>query len=81
MPGAIAEARRAVRELGAVAVIGNPNPINGRHVHDPAFEPPVELFNPRENRKYQVPGPLKIPSWLPETAAYQEWSRIRDSRN
>jgi predicted TIM-barrel fold metal-dependent hydrolase len=39
VPGAIAEARRAVRELGAIAVIGNPNPINGRHVHDPAFEP------------------------------------------
>src|ERR671918_2549154 len=39
IPGAIAEARRAVRELGAVAVVGNPNPINGRHVHDPAFEP------------------------------------------
>jgi predicted TIM-barrel fold metal-dependent hydrolase len=37
--GAVAEARRAVRELGAVAVIGNPNPINGRHVHDPALEP------------------------------------------
>ena len=28
-----------MRELGAVAVIGNPNPINGRHVHDPSFEP------------------------------------------
>jgi predicted TIM-barrel fold metal-dependent hydrolase len=39
IPGAITEARRAVRELGAVAVIGNPNPINGRHIHDPAFEP------------------------------------------
>ena len=39
VPGAIAEARRAVRELGAVAVIGNPNPINGRHIHDPALEP------------------------------------------
>jgi uncharacterized protein len=39
IPGAIAEARRAVRELGAIAVVGNPNPINGRHVHDPAFEP------------------------------------------
>ena len=39
IPAAIAEARRAVRELGAVAVIGNPNPINGRHVHDPAVEP------------------------------------------
>lgn len=36
---AVAEARRAVRELGAVAVIGNPNPIGGRHVHDPALEP------------------------------------------
>src|SRR5262249_14877168 len=33
------EARRAVRELGAVAVIGTPNPINGRHVHAPEFEP------------------------------------------
>src|SRR5215510_12592618 len=33
------EARRAVRELGAVAVIGNPNPIRGRHVHDPEFTP------------------------------------------
>jgi predicted TIM-barrel fold metal-dependent hydrolase len=32
------EARRAVRELGAVAVIGNPNPIRGRHIHDPEFE-------------------------------------------
>jgi Predicted metal-dependent hydrolase of the TIM-barrel fold len=38
-PPAVAEAKRAVRELGAVAVIGNPNPIHGRHVHDPAFEP------------------------------------------
>jgi uncharacterized protein len=37
--GAAREARRAVRELGAVAVIGNPNPINGRHIHDPEFEP------------------------------------------
>jgi len=33
------EARRAVEKLGAVAVIGNPNPINGRHLHDPYFEP------------------------------------------
>ncbi len=39
VPGAIAEARRAVRERGAVAVIGNPNPIHGRHVHDPEMEP------------------------------------------
>jgi predicted TIM-barrel fold metal-dependent hydrolase len=36
---AIREARRAVRELRAVAVIGNPNPINGRHIHDAEFEP------------------------------------------
>jgi len=36
---AIREARRAVGELGAVAVIGNPNPVNGRHIHDPGFEP------------------------------------------
>jgi len=39
VPGAIEEARRAVRRLGAVAVIGNPNPVNGRHVHDPEMEP------------------------------------------
>jgi predicted TIM-barrel fold metal-dependent hydrolase len=39
VPSAVAEARRAVRDLGAVAVIGNPNPINGRHIHDPQFEP------------------------------------------
>ena len=39
VPAAVAEARRAVGQLGAVAVIGNPNPINGRHVHDPEFEP------------------------------------------
>src|SRR5574342_521258 len=39
VPSAVAEARRAVRELGAVAVVGNPNPINGRHVHDQALEP------------------------------------------
>jgi predicted TIM-barrel fold metal-dependent hydrolase len=39
IPASVAEARRAVRELGAVAVIGNPNPINGRHIHDPEFEP------------------------------------------
>jgi len=39
VPSAVVEARRAVRELGAVAVIGNPNPINGRHIHDPEFEP------------------------------------------
>ncbi len=32
------EARRTVREKGAVAVIGNPNPIGGRHIHDSEFE-------------------------------------------
>jgi len=39
VPAAVAEARRAVLELGAVAVIGTPNPIHGRHVHDPEMEP------------------------------------------
>jgi predicted TIM-barrel fold metal-dependent hydrolase len=39
IPAAITEARRAVRELGAVAVIGTPNPVRGRHVHDPEMEP------------------------------------------
>ena len=36
---AVREAERAVERLGAVAVIGNPNPVNGRHVHDPCLEP------------------------------------------
>jgi len=36
---AVREAERAVKELGAVAVIGNPNPVNGHHIHDPYFEP------------------------------------------
>ncbi len=36
---AVAEARRCVKELGAVAVIGTPNPVNGQHLHDEACEP------------------------------------------
>jgi predicted TIM-barrel fold metal-dependent hydrolase len=36
---AVAEARRSVTELGAVAVIGTPNPVNGQHLHDEAVEP------------------------------------------
>src|SRR5258707_9454425 len=39
VPSAVAEARRAVTELGAVAVIGTPNPVNGQHLHDEACEP------------------------------------------
>src|SRR5580704_5638082 len=36
---AVEEARRCVRELGAVAVIGTPNPVNGQHLHDEVCEP------------------------------------------
>lgn len=36
---AIAEARRTVREMGMTAVWTRPNPINGRQLHDPAFDP------------------------------------------
>jgi predicted TIM-barrel fold metal-dependent hydrolase len=36
---AVREVERAVGELGAVAVIGNPNPVRGRHIHDACFEP------------------------------------------
>ena len=36
---AVVEARRCVEELGAVAIVGNPNPVNGRHVHDPYWDP------------------------------------------
>jgi predicted TIM-barrel fold metal-dependent hydrolase len=39
IPSAVQEARRAVTELGAVAVIGTPNPVNGQHLHDEACEP------------------------------------------
>lgn len=36
---AVREVERAVKELGAVAVIGNPNPVNGRHIHDSHYDP------------------------------------------
>src|SRR5207244_4591011 len=39
IPMAVDEARRSVAELGAVAVIGTPNPVNGQHLHDDACEP------------------------------------------
>jgi predicted TIM-barrel fold metal-dependent hydrolase len=39
VPSAVEEARRSVKELGAVAVIGTPNPVNGQHLHDEACEP------------------------------------------
>ena len=39
VPSAVEETRRAVNELGAVAVIGTPNPVNGQHLHDEACEP------------------------------------------
>src|SRR5437899_11333738 len=39
IPAAIEESRRCVRELGAVAVIGTPNPVHGQHLHDEACEP------------------------------------------
>src|SRR5207244_3584310 len=39
IPSAIEEARRCVKELGAVGIIGTPNPVNGQHLHDEACEP------------------------------------------
>jgi predicted TIM-barrel fold metal-dependent hydrolase len=39
IPSAVAETRRCVSQLGAVAVIGTPNPVNGQHLHDEACEP------------------------------------------
>jgi uncharacterized protein len=39
IPLAVAEARRCISQLGAVAVIGTPNPVNGQHLHDEACEP------------------------------------------
>src|SRR6266446_6295770 len=39
VPAAVEEAGRCVKELGAVAVIGTPNPVNGQHLHDEVCEP------------------------------------------
>ena len=36
---AVEEAKRCVKELGAVAVIGTPNPVHGQHLHDEVCEP------------------------------------------
>ena len=36
---AVEEAKRSVNELGAVAIVGTPNPVNGQHLHDEAVEP------------------------------------------
>src|SRR5580693_7646550 len=36
---AVEEAKRSVNELGAVAVVGTPNPVNGLHLHDDAVDP------------------------------------------
>jgi predicted TIM-barrel fold metal-dependent hydrolase len=40
----LAEAKRAVRELGFKAVMLRPNPVNGRMLHDPAWDPLWELL-------------------------------------
>src|ERR1700733_11000454 len=53
---AVAEARRCVTQLGAVAVIGTPNPVNGQHLHDDAVEP---LWNALEE--------LNVPIGFPPT--------------
>src|SRR5207237_5581421 len=42
VPLAVTEATRAVRQLGAVAVIGNTNPVRGSHIHAPEFETLVD---------------------------------------
>src|SRR5438045_6072805 len=36
---AVEEARRSVTELGAAAIVGTPNPVNGQLLHDEACEP------------------------------------------
>ena len=46
LKSAVEEARRCVKELGAVAVIGTPNPVNGQHLHDQVCEP---LWNELED--------------------------------
>ena len=46
IPAAIEEARRCVRELGAVAIIGTPNPVNGRS----------DFIRPATPRSRTMPG-------------------------
>jgi len=48
---AVEETRRCVKDLGAVAVIGCPNPVNGQHLHDEACEP---LWNELERLNVPV---------------------------
>ena len=40
----LAEARRAIRELGCRGVVLRPNPIAGRSLHDPSWQPLWELL-------------------------------------
>lgn len=47
---AMDEARRAVKDLGAVCLCLVPEPVQGRHIHDPCFDP---LW--REAEKLNVP--------------------------
>src|SRR5204862_79847 len=41
---AVEEARRSVTELGAVAIVGTPNPVNGQHLHDQACERSLSML-------------------------------------
>lgn len=38
------EVRHSVEELGAIGVVGNPNPVNGRHIHDAYYDPLYETI-------------------------------------
>jgi predicted TIM-barrel fold metal-dependent hydrolase len=59
IPSAVEEAQRSVTELGAVAVIGTPNPVNGQHLHDEACEP---LWD--ELERLNVPKAITRPATL-----------------
>lgn len=70
--------RRAVTELGFKATFMRPNPINGRHWHDPYYDP---LW--AELQRLDVPvgfheGGLKLP--LPRETArkilWDNWARL-----
>src|SRR2546429_2553515 len=51
IPAGISEARRCVRELGDVGIIGKPNPVNGQHLHDEACE---QMWHALEEHDVQI---------------------------
>jgi predicted TIM-barrel fold metal-dependent hydrolase len=71
--GAVAEARRAARELGMKGVFVRPEPIDGRLLSDPAFEP---LWSTLEELDLAVGIHGGTHNWLPTLGAHRFHTRI-----